>query len=404
MSNDVIIQVEGLWKRYGLPLLPAVRGLVNRLKKNRRSISNNGGPWALRDVSFKVKRGETLGIIGRNGAGKSTLLKILAGVTPPTRGQIEVRGRVFPMIELNAGLHMELTGRENVRLLGAVMGLSRRNIEAKMPEIEEFCELGEWFDKPVRKYSSGMLARLGFGVAMNVDADILLVDEVLAVGDMAFQRNCFDRFAKLRNSGATVAFVSHSVRQVQRICDRVLFLDAGAVLAQGENEEVLHAYSKFTSKATNDSLRSLPKENASVESSGEFEVRKIELFDERGQRRESFETFESVRIRVSYEAFAKIDRPIFAVSINTSDLILVSGTALQCSETITVGSGSFEVILSSTSFLRGVYFIDLRIKANNGRGIYLGRNLASFCVEYTPEVGGDVGVVHTDMALSLRYR
>ncbi|MBZ0306406.1 MAG: ATP-binding cassette domain-containing protein, partial [Anaerolineae bacterium] len=166
-----VIRVEGLYKQYGLPLpspFSRLRGLTEP-------------KWSLRDIQFEVRGGETLGIIGYNGAGKSTLLKVLAGVTPPTRGQVEVRGRVFPMIELNAGMNMELTGRENVLLLGILMGMSRAEIRAKLPEIEDFCELGKWFDEAVWKYSSGMLARLGFSVALNVDADILLVDEVLAV-------------------------------------------------------------------------------------------------------------------------------------------------------------------------------------------------------------------------------
>ena len=181
MSEDVVIRIEGMWKRYGLPIVPALRRGWRALRGRG---PGNEDAWVLRDVNLEVRRGETLGIIGRNGAGKSTMLKVLAGVTPPTRGRVEVRGRIFPMIELNAGVHPELTGRENVHLLGAVMGLGRREVRAKLPAIENFCELGEWFDKPVRMYSSGMLARLGFAVAINVDSDIIMVDEVFAVGDL----------------------------------------------------------------------------------------------------------------------------------------------------------------------------------------------------------------------------
>jgi ABC-type polysaccharide/polyol phosphate transport system ATPase subunit len=184
--DDVVIKVDNLWKRYGLPLPGFVRKGQGWLKRNlsshaRRSASRpeleKESHFALKDFSLEVKRGQTLGIIGHNGAGKSTLLKILAGVTLPTSGRVEILGRVFPMIELNAGIHPEFTGRENVRILGAIMGLSQAEIEAKVSEIEEFCELQEWFDKPVRMYSSGMLARLGFGVAVEVESDILLVDE-----------------------------------------------------------------------------------------------------------------------------------------------------------------------------------------------------------------------------------
>jgi len=241
MSNDVVVRVDGLWKRYGLPLKPALRRLANRLRAPMTAThaSRDGDLWALRDVSFEIHRGQTLGVIGYNGAGKSTLLKVLAGVSPPTRGSVEVQGRIFPMIELNAGVHPELTGRENTYLLAAIMGLSRREIEVKMPEIEEFTELGDWFDRPVRMYSSGMLVRLGFSVAINVDADILLVDEVLAVGDITFQRKCFDKIEQMQNSGNTIVFVSHAIRQVERLCDKVLVLDEGRQIAFGDTVDTV---------------------------------------------------------------------------------------------------------------------------------------------------------------------
>ena len=189
MSDAVMIRIEGLWKRYGLPLPEIVRRGWNLLtNKNESSADLGDGPWALKDINLEIQKGETIGIVGRNGAGKSTLLKVLAGVTTPTRGRVEIRGRLFPMIELNAGLNMELTGRENVSLLGAVMGLSRRGIESKLPDIEEFTELGDWFDRPVRMYSSGMLARLGFGVAVNIESEVILIDETFAVGDLKFQK------------------------------------------------------------------------------------------------------------------------------------------------------------------------------------------------------------------------
>ena len=243
-TTDFAIQITELWKRYGLPL-PGIyykgRDWISRLR-SMKHLQARSDLWALRNISFEVKRGETVGIIGANGAGKSTLLKILAGVTPPTRGQVIIQGRVFPMIELNAGLHMELTGEENVRLLGAIMGLPRDAIESKMPFIKDFCELGEWFDRPVRMYSSGMLARLGFSVAMHVDAEILLVDEGLAVGDIAFQNRCLERMKAQREEGRTIVFVSHAQEMIQYLCQRVVFLDSGAIVAQGDPEGVITQY------------------------------------------------------------------------------------------------------------------------------------------------------------------
>jgi ABC-type polysaccharide/polyol phosphate transport system ATPase subunit len=243
-DSDLAIQITKLWKRYGLPL-PAIyyqsRDLVSRLR-GTTELPVCSDLWALRNISVEVKRGETIGIIGANGAGKSTLLKILAGVTPPTRGQVVIQGRVFPMIELNAGLHMDLTGEENVRLLGAIMGLPRQAIESKMPLIKDFCELGEWFARPVRMYSSGMLARLGFSVAMHVDAEILLVDEGLAVGDIAFQNRCLERMKTRRDDGITIVFVSHAQEMIQYLCQRVVLLDGGAISAQGNPESVITQY------------------------------------------------------------------------------------------------------------------------------------------------------------------
>lgn len=246
-QNSVVVRVEGLWKQYGFPLIPKIKKMANRMRPGGGA-RDDGTPWALKDISFEVKKGETLGIIGRNGAGKSTLLKVLAGVTPPSRGNISVKGTIFPMIELNAGIHPELTGIENVRLLGAVMGISKKKIESKMEQIEDFCELGEWFRRPVRKYSSGMLARLGFGVAMNVDSDIILIDEVLGVGDIAFMRKCYARIEELYMSGSTILFVSHNLHQIARVCKETILLEEGDTVFSGTTEEGIHEYEKLARK------------------------------------------------------------------------------------------------------------------------------------------------------------
>ena len=336
MSDDVVIRVEGLWKRYGLPL----PGFVRRGRHWLRSLHNSrnpqsairnpqsdDGPWALRDISFEVRRGETLGIIGRNGAGKSTLLKVLAGVTPATRGRVEVRGRVFPMIELNAGLHPELTGGENVRLLGVIMGLSRREIEAKMPEIEEFCELGEWFDKPVRMYSSGMLARLGFGVAMNVEAAIVLVDEVLAVGDTAFQRKCYDRLAYLEESGVTVLLVSHNIRQVERMATSVVWLDWGETVMAGQPSEVAQAYYQRVDEETLERAQQelrLRVGRREADAGGEMRILGARVLDELGRETDTVKMFGPMTIVLDFVALEHVESPSFTLGIHTTDLVYVS--------------------------------------------------------------------------------
>lgn len=248
MGSDIAIRVEGLWKRYGSGTGPAWRRMVDTVSSwvggDQGAVSDDDGPWALRDISFEVKRGETVGIIGQNGAGKSTLLKLLAGVSRPTRGLADVRGQVFPMIELNAGIHHELTGRENVFLLGAIMGLSRGDVSTILPDIEEFVELGEWFDRPARTYSSGMLARLGFGVATSIRSDVLLIDETFSVGDLKFQNKSLARVKQMRESGATIILVSHNLDLLQSIAQQSIVLDQGRIVSKGSAADGLSHYER----------------------------------------------------------------------------------------------------------------------------------------------------------------
>ncbi len=197
---------------------------------------------AVNDVSFTVGRGEMLGILGRNGSGKSTLLKVIAGVYRPTAGNVEVRGTVAPLLELGAGMHSELTGRENILLNGLLMGFSKQQMLEREQRIIEFAEIGDFIDVPIKQYSSGMYTRLAFSVASEVDPDILVLDEILAVGDIAFQKKCFQRLKGFRESGKTIIFVSHSPEQVSDMCDRALLLDAGRLMFLGDAQEAVSLY------------------------------------------------------------------------------------------------------------------------------------------------------------------
>ena len=201
--------------------------------------------WALKDVSFSVGPGESVALIGRNGCGKSTTLKIISGVMAPTSGSVKVRGDIAPLIELGAGFDMELTARENIYMNGAIMGHDRAFMNRHFEEIVEFSELKDFLDVPVKNFSSGMLARLGFSVATIVEAEILIVDEILAVGDAAFQAKCEERMNHLLSDGTTLVFVSHSAEQVKRLCKKAIWLDHGAVRMQGESEAVCDAYQEF---------------------------------------------------------------------------------------------------------------------------------------------------------------
>ena len=197
---------------------------------------------ALKNISFEVSSGETVGIIGKNGAGKSTILGLLAGVLKPSSGQVTVAGRIAPLLELGAGFHPELSGRENILLNGILLGMLKREVEEKIDSIIEFSELEKFIDQPIRTYSSGMLARLGFSVAVHCEPDILLLDEVLSVGDQDFQKKCIEKMLGFKRSGKTIIFVSHSAQQIEEICDRVIWIEKGKVELSGNVEEVLPNY------------------------------------------------------------------------------------------------------------------------------------------------------------------
>jgi ABC-type polysaccharide/polyol phosphate transport system ATPase subunit len=205
--------------------------------------------WAVRNVSFEVRRGEALGIIGPNGAGKSTVLKLLANITTPTAGEMMINGELAAMIEVGSGFHQELTGRENVYLSGSILGMRRSEITRKLASIIEFAGIRQFIDTPVKRYSSGMFVRLGFSIAAHLDPDILLLDEVLAVGDAAFQSKCLDRINELRTSGKTILFISHDLDAVQHLCDRVLLMQRGEVIANGSPAEVIELYKTSTSES-----------------------------------------------------------------------------------------------------------------------------------------------------------
>lgn len=239
------LRVEAVWKRFYLrrERADSVGQLLVRMLPSRHPRSRTTEVfWALQNVSFEVAEGTSLGILGRNGSGKSTLLKILTRTMRPTCGSVHVCGRVSALIELGAGFHPDFTGRENIFLSGSMLGFRRRDILKRLDDIVEFAEIGPFLDTPVKYYSSGMQARLGFSVAITGEPDILIVDEVLAVGDAAFQRKCIDRILELKRNGATIIFVSHDLDTLARIADHALWIDKGVVRGQGMPSEVIDAY------------------------------------------------------------------------------------------------------------------------------------------------------------------
>jgi len=243
-ANAPVIRLENVTQRFRViqERPDTVRELFSKLFRRQSSFHDFE---AVRNISFDVPRGQMLGIIGRNGSGKSTLLKIIAGVYKPTRGQVTVTGSLAPLIELGAGFHHELTGRENILLNGLLMGYSKREMMARQERIIAFADIGDFIDAPVKQYSSGMYMRLAFAVATEVDPEILLVDEILAVGDAGFQEKCFARISKFREAGKTILFVTHTMNDVQEHCDRVVLLEEGSVVMDDRPEPAIAMYNSL---------------------------------------------------------------------------------------------------------------------------------------------------------------
>lgn len=246
LRGEVAIEVAGLSKRYEIYRKPHLR-LLQTLMRGRRTFFDEF--WALREVSLTVRRGETVGIVGRNGSGKSTLLQLVAGTLHPTAGSVRTYGRVAALLELGSGFNPEFTGRENVYVNGAIFGISRREMDAAFPAIAAFAAIGDFIDQPVKTYSSGMTVRLAFAVAVNVTPDILIVDEALAVGDTAFQAKCLDRIRRMQDEGVAILLVSHSSNAVIEYCDRAAYLDRGRLMALGPCREVVERYLEDVTRA-----------------------------------------------------------------------------------------------------------------------------------------------------------
>jgi lipopolysaccharide transport system ATP-binding protein len=314
--SDVAIRVEGLGKKYRLganaqpyktlrtsladvaaaPLWAASR-LIRRPRAAREG-SHRPEFWALKDVSFDVKQGEVLGIIGRNGAGKSTLLKLLSQITAPTEGCIKINGRVASLLEVGTGFHPDLTGRENVLLGGAILGMSRADITRKFDEIVAFAEVEKFIDTPVKHYSSGMYLRLAFAVAAHLEPEILVVDEVLAVGDISFQRKCVNKMQDVGQQGRMVLFVSHNMPAVTRLCDRVVLLDKGAIIVDGPAHQVVNQYLRAGWGTT--ALREWP-DSDQAPGNEIVRLRKVRVRTEEGQTREAVDIRRPVGIEITYD-------------------------------------------------------------------------------------------------------
>lgn len=384
---DPIIRFERVSKQYQLgsgntSLREAVTGSIKQLsgtssqeKKSKKSF------WALDDVSFDLKRGDALGLLGPNGAGKTTILKILAKITRPTSGKVDVKGRVSALIELGAGFHPDLSGRENIYLNGAILGLSRREISRAFDRIVDFSGLEKFIDTPVKRYSSGMYVRLGFSVAAHIEPDVLLVDEVLAVGDTQFRQKCARRIEELRKLGTTIVFVAHNLYLMKSICDTAIYMNHGRIQAFGDTIEAISAYESwmFKNQVAEQSRKHFDKQDPSASSL--INLAAVEIRTLNGPVRDEFNHGDAVEIRVYYQTEKPIYQPNLVLFITRSDGTPCSmirtndyGYFLDAME----GNGFISVAIDPIQLASGAYTIEARLLMRSLDGVPLATKHSSW--------------------------
>ncbi|MBE0669587.1 MAG: ABC transporter ATP-binding protein [Anaerolineales bacterium] len=321
--------------------------------------------WALKNVSFSLENGETIGIIGNNGAGKSTILKILSKITYPTTGQIKIKGRVASLLEVGTGFHEELTGRENVYLNGSILGMKRKEVKAKLDAIVNFAEVEKFLDTPIKRYSSGMRMRLGFSVAAHLDTDILFIDEVLSVGDAAFQKKCLGTMGEMRSGGKTVIFVSHNMPTVENLCPRVLWVDKGEIKKDGSAIEVIEAYLSQYESPTEQAFKYDLKNVFDRHGTGTIQYTGLEFLDMNGNLKTLIRSGDSIKMRLYYEANDLILNPKFFFEIYTDKgaKIATFGNAISGHYISKVypGTGYVDVDIEVLNIMPDRYFMNLWI-------------------------------------------
>ncbi len=397
--------VSKIYRRYGGRQFATLKSALLQ-----RSILHDLRPSetfpALKDVSFKVAKGSTFGVMGRNGSGKSTALKLVAGITKPSGGSVRVNGRISALIELGAGFHPEISGRENVFINGIMLGLTKREIQARFDEIVEFAELRDFIDAPVKTYSSGMYMRLGFAVAINVDPDVLLVDEVLAVGDEGFTHKCLDKFAEFRRRNKTILLVTHSLGLVERFCDEALWLDQGRAMASGDPVRVIDAYltkveegegqllATTSAKALEDALPASeqpadPTADMFQATEGrwgsrEIEITEVSFVDHTGQASFVFHSGLPMAIRVKIRAAQPSDDFVFGVGLFNADGVCCYGTNTYLEEMTPeriAGDAEATFAIDSLDLVEGTYKVDVAVHKRDGYPYDYHRLLYTFRVK-----------------------
>ena len=349
------IEARGLSKCYRLQGSepPTMFGKLHRLVRREppRLL------WALDKVSFDIRPGETIGVIGPNGSGKSSLLSLIAGTTLPTAGSVRAQGRISSLLELGAGFHSELTGRENIFLNGAILGIPKATLKERFDKIVDFAGIREFLDMPVKFYSSGMYVRLGFAIAVEMDPDVLLIDEVLAVGDTAFQIKCLARIRDFQRRGKTLVLVSHALQTVEEFCDRVFLIHKGKLVAEGRPAEVIFKY-----------LKSYMGEGGGLHAveygSKDIEITGVKFLDAAGGETGTFTTGEKFAVEINYRARVRVEKPVFGFAVKTGNGFYVYGSNTQmagCRIDSIEGEGAIRLSISPLTLVQGNFFLSLSV-------------------------------------------
>lgn len=369
MNHENIVEVEHISK--GFKTAPGMQSRFRdkipypgKKKREKRMVLN--------DISFSLKRGEAIGLIGHNGCGKSTTLKLLSKIMYPDSGSIRMYGRVSSLIELGAGFHPDMSGRENIYINASIFGLNRKEIDARLDDIIAFSELEEFIDNPVRTYSSGMYMRLAFSVAINVDADILLIDEILAVGDVNFQTKCFERLREIKAQGTAIIIVSHSLGQVEQICDRTIWIHEGQIKMQGIPRDVHLEYLKYMGKERTDALQNDgigAGQKGSRWGNGDAVIENVAMLDANGNKLFAFKTGEDIKIQFDYVVKNAVKDAVFGIGIFRRDGLQYYGTNTRIDKMDRFDlekNGILQVQLSMVNLLPGEYVLDVTIESGMG--------------------------------------
>lgn len=374
-----VIQFTNVSKRYNLGLtrtsLPSILSQwVKPLLGKQGNATDKKIYWALQDVSFAMEKGQSLALVGPNGAGKSTILKLLAKITNPTTGKVEVNGQLSALIELGAGFHPDLTGRENIYLNGTILGLTYKDIHKKYDEIVAFSEIEEFIDTPVKRYSSGMAVRLGFAVASCIEPQILLVDEVLAVGDASFRQKCIERIKSLLRNGTSLIFVSHDMGLVRALCERALYIEHGRLQASGTSAEIIDMYNRVLEKKRVEKMNR--HDGGMDEANAGIEVTRVDILDVEGNPVHEARTNQPLVIRVKYTAYKDFGKSNAIILIHRSDGLLCCNIRTHLDHfpmSIEKGEGEYFLKIDPSQLFGSMYYVESWImNADDSDGIAFG--------------------------------